>query len=54
MDPRYDIILGLLLAHGFSEELSKRALEAVGTASFDAILDWLGEERFKEPASSTS
>lgn len=54
MDPKYNVLLGLLLAYGFSEEFSKRALAAVGTTSFEALLDWIQEESFKEPASSTS
>ena len=45
MDPNYDNLLMLLVAHGFSEELSKRALEAVGTKSFDALLDWIAAQR---------
>jgi hypothetical protein len=54
MEPRYDTLLGLLLAYGFSEEFSRRALAAAGTTSFEAILDWIQEETTKEPASSTS
>ena len=47
MDPKYDILLGLLLAYGFTEEFSKRALAAVGTTSFEALLDWIQEESFR-------
>ena len=47
MDPNYDNLLMLLVAHGFSEELSNRALGAVGTKSFDALLDWIQEENFR-------
>jgi len=54
MDPKYDILLDLLLAHGFTEEFSKQALAAVGTTSFEALLDWIQEESFREPVSSTS
>ena len=51
MDPKYDVLLKVLLAYGFSEELSKQALAAVGTSSVEDLFDWLA---FKEPASLAS
>jgi len=41
--------LGILLAYGFTENCSKRALIAVGEPySIDAALDWISEHRYDE------
>ena len=43
----YTIALNILIAYGFTENCSKRALHAVGPPYvIDVILDWISEHRF--------